>query len=173
MNIFITGKPGCGKSTLINSIINNLKEKNRRIAGIITPEIRKGDVRYGFKIIDLMTEREEVMASIDIRSYFKVSKYNVSVENIDKIVDVFLKSYDKADICIIDEAGKMEFYSEKFRLLFNKILNNDKINIIAIGLGFLNEFRSKGEVFYLERDNFDEIEKEILNKINLSFIRNK
>ena len=35
----------------------------RRIAGLRTPEVRRGGVRVGFKIIDLASGEEEVLAS--------------------------------------------------------------------------------------------------------------
>lgn len=164
MNIFITGKPGCGKSTLINEIIEELKKHNKKIAGIITPEIRKNNSRYGFKIIDLVTKKATVMASIDIKPA-KVSKYGVSIENIDKIIDVFLESYDKSDYIFIDEIGKMEFFSEKFKETLNKILLSNKIAICALGLAFLNKFKNKGTTIFLEKQNFNNIKNQILEKI--------
>jgi len=49
-NIFITGLPGCGKTSLLKEILEELKIPAR---GFFTQEIRKGGERIGFEIITL------------------------------------------------------------------------------------------------------------------------
>lgn len=56
MNIFITGNPGCGKSTLIKKLLEGIAGK--KVSGMITPEIRVDGVREGFKIIDLASGKD-------------------------------------------------------------------------------------------------------------------
>ena len=158
--ILITGLPGCGKSTLINELIKKLK--NKKIKGILTPEIRKDNYRYGFKIIDFSSKKEEILASVDIKSKFRVSKYGINVIGIDRIVDKFLENFEKAEIIILDEIGKMEFFSEKFKKMLDKVFNSDKIIIATIGKNLLNKYKNKGKVFYLEKGNFNEVLDEIL-----------
>lgn len=165
MNLFITGNPGCGKSTLIRELIDAVKGK--RIAGIMTPELRKDGERYGFKIIDLNSGEEETMASVDIKSKFKVSKYFVDVNAINKIIDKFMKSFEKADYVFIDEIGKMEFYSLRFKAVLNDVLNSNKIVIATIGKPLVNKLKNKGEIIYLERKRFEEVKSQILRKIRL------
>ncbi|MBU4284361.1 MAG: NTPase [Nanoarchaeota archaeon] len=160
MNIFITGQPGCGKSSLISSLIKELKNKN--IAGIVTPEIRKGKQRYGFKIIDIKTNQEEILASVDIKSQFKVSKYYVNIRGINKIIDRFLEGFDKADFIFIDEIGAMELISKEFKEALEKILNSDKTIVATLHRNLVDKYKNKGKLFYLTRENFNEIKQEIL-----------
>ena len=113
MNIFITGNPRSGKSTLIQRLLENISGRN--VSGFITPEIRIDDVRQGFKIIDLVSKEEEILASLNLKRGPNLSKYRVNVEGIDAIMDRFLDSYENSEFVIIDEIGMMEFYSKKFR----------------------------------------------------------
>src|SRR5437773_2969363 len=48
--VLLTGRPGCGKMTLIKRVVNNLP---RRAGGFHTEEIRDGVTRAGFKIVTL------------------------------------------------------------------------------------------------------------------------
>lgn len=163
MNIFITGKPGCGKSSLVKELIKEFKDK--KIAGIITPEIRKEKRgREGFEIIDLASGEKEILASVDIKGP-RVSKYGINIEGINSIVEKFEKSFDKAKLIFIDEIGKMEFYSEKFRDILDKILNSDKTIIATLHQNFINKFRDKGKIFNLTKENREQIKKEISNKL--------
>ena len=154
--------PGCGKSTLIQQIIVSLKEK--RIAGISTPEIRNGE-RTGFKIIDLATGSEEILSSVDIKTGPHVGRYGVNVEGIDTIVDLFLRSLPEAKKVFIDEIGKMEFFSQKFKAMCNTLFECDKTVIAVVHRNLVQKFKDKGKLIWLERDTFDRIKKQILEEI--------
>lgn len=159
MNIFITGNPGCGKSTLVKRLLQDMTGK--KIAGIITPEIREGGVRQGFKIIDLASGKEEILAATNIERGPGVSKYKVNVSGIEAIMDAFLESFDGAEYVVIDEIGMMEFYSRKFRETIEMVLNSGKAVIATLSKRFVRDFEGRGRIYYLTRENIDEIYSEI------------
>lgn len=161
MNIFITGNPGCGKSTLIQKLLDALSDK--KVTGIITPEIRSGGSRQGFRIIDLASRQEEVLASPNLERGPGVSKYRVNVAGIERILDKFHESYASADYVVIDEIGMMEFYSPKFRETIGTVLASDKRVIATLSRRLLKEFKDRGQVFHLTRDNFNRIYHQVLS----------
>ncbi len=163
MNIFITGNPGCGKSTLIQKILAEISDK--KISGFITPEIRVRGQRQGFKIIDLASKEEEIMASLNLNRGPGVSRYRVNVKGIDFIIDKFMKSYEDSQCVIIDEIGMMEFFSRKFREAIKQVLISDKVVMATLSRKFVKKYKDKGQIFFLTRDNFDEIYNRILAKI--------
>jgi nucleoside-triphosphatase THEP1 len=163
MNIFITGNPGCGKSSLIQKFLDEISDK--KVSGIITPEIRANRARQGFKIIDLASRQEEVLASVNIECGPGVSRYRVNVEGINLIMDKFLESYENSEYVIIDEIGMMEFYSKKFKETMRMVLNSNKKVIATLSKRFVKEYKNKGQIYYLARDNFDEIYIKVLSQI--------
>lgn len=53
-NVFVTGQPGVGKSTLIQRVLERLRQRNLSIGGFWTLESRNGSgERVGFDIIDV------------------------------------------------------------------------------------------------------------------------
>jgi len=62
--ILLTGRPGCGKTTLIKRVVDELALP---AAGFYTEEIRQRGERVGFKIITLSGE-EAVFADVDFRT---------------------------------------------------------------------------------------------------------
>ena len=164
MNLFITGHPRCGKSTLIKKVYEKISDK--KVSGILTPEIRINKVRQGFKIIDLVSKKEEILASVNIKRGPRVSRYRVNVEGIDTVVDKFLESYGNSEYVIIDEIGKMEFYSKKFREALKMVLDSDKLVIATLSIKLLKEYKDKGKIYYLVRENLDEIFDQVLNQVN-------
>jgi nucleoside-triphosphatase THEP1 len=163
MNIFITGNPRCGKSTLIQKVLDKISDK--KVSGIITPEIRIRGERQGFKIIDLASRQEEVLASLNIERGPGVSRYKVNVQGIDLVIDKFLKSYKDSDYVVIDEIGMMELYSRKFQETIRGVLGSNKTVLATLSKKFVKEYQNKGQVFYLARENFDEIYDRILAQI--------
>lgn len=165
MNIFITGNPRCGKSTLIQKILDEISDK--KLSGFITPEIRVNGVRQGFKIIDLASRKEEILASVNIKRGPGVSRYRVNIEGIDTIMDKFLESYENSKYVIIDEIGMMEFYSKKFRETIRMVLESDKMVVATLSKRFVKRYKDKGQVYTLVRENFDEVYHQVLSRIKL------
>lgn len=109
MKIFLTGAPHCGKSTLINKIINKFDPKQ----GFVTNEIPDGfGGRLGFKTVD-DRKNTAILAHIDNQSTTRVSKYGVNITTFDKFIEPLLDIKPNT-LLYIDEIGQMELYSEKF-----------------------------------------------------------
>lgn len=148
---------------MIQKILSDISDK--KISGIITPEIRVNDVRQGFKIIDLASGKEEVLASVNIKRGPGVSRYRVNIEGIDTIMDKFLESYESSEYVIIDEIGMMEFYSKKFRETIRMVIDSEKIVLATLSKRFVKEYQGQGQIYFLARENFEEIYDKVLNQI--------
>lgn len=164
-NILLTGRPGSGKSSLIKKLA-----EGRRVGGITTPEIRKRGLRWGFEIVDLRSGKRGVLASVEEKEGPQVSKYRANLENLNEIgVSAIENAIDDpyVELIVIDEIGKMEFFSEEFRKVVKGALNSDKPVLAAISLydfdPFIKEIkaRSDAKLFVLERGNFDKVLSEI------------
>lgn len=171
MNILLTGVSGVGKTTLIKKLINSISfPKN----GFYTEEIREEKQRTGFSLITLDGEKS-ILASVKIKSSYRVSKYGVDVDNFEKIgVGALKKAILAKKLIIIDEIGKMELFSKKFRDVVIKALNTGKV-IATIKKGddeYINKIKNRKDVKLLEvnfenRDTLvSEITKIVVNRSN-------
>lgn len=164
-NIFITSLPGIGKTTLIMEII---KELNLDAGGFYTSEIREKGVRKGFKIVTL-NGKEGILAHVNLKSPYRVSKYKVNIKDLEEIgVRSILEALKENKTIIIDEIGKAEMYSEKFKKTVlttldskNKVLGTIKLTPDS----FTSKIKKRPDtkVFYFTRENREEIKKEIKN----------
>jgi len=164
-NIFITGKPGCGKTSLVKEIIEAL---NLDAEGFYTSEIQKNNERIGFEISS-PSGKKEILAHKDFKSFPKVSKYGVNLNNLEEIgVKSILEALKENKLIVIDEVGKMEMLSEKFKKAIitaldskNKVLGTIKLTSDP----FTDEIKRREDttIFHLTRENRGEIKKEIKN----------
>ena len=124
-NILLTGFPGVGKTTAIKRIVEGI---DYTCSGFLTEEIRDlYQHRIGFKIVTLDGKREGTLAHVNIRSDKIVGKYFVLIDEFETIAEEEMKKNN--EIMVIDEIGKMELFSEKFKELLLKCL--EKGNVLA------------------------------------------
>ncbi|WP_448584731.1 NTPase [Thermocrinis sp.] len=131
MKILLTGEPGVGKTTLIKKLLQKL---GKRAKGFWTEEIReeKTRKRTGFKIVS--TEGQEtIFASKYFTSKHLVGSYGVNVSRFESVAIPTLEKAmkEKDAYIVIDEIGKMELFSSRFRELVKEILFNPKYKVIA------------------------------------------
>ncbi len=108
----LTGRPGTGKTSLIKGALAGTRAK---AGGFYTEEIRVAGTRQGFKIVTLDGE-EAVLAHVDISSPDCVGKYGIDTGNLDGVgVSALHRALKEADVVVIDEIGKMELVSRRFR----------------------------------------------------------
>ncbi|MDI6868240.1 MAG: nucleoside-triphosphatase [Coprothermobacterota bacterium] len=161
--ILITGPPGCGKTTLIKELHSRFPD----FCGFWTEEIRERGVRTGFQIVTTWGERFP-LSSVYSSSPFRVGKYGVEVENINLVTQKlwgFLAEGKRG--FLIDEIGKMEYFSREFRELIRELFHNPEARLIATiaEKDFHPEIKvlkEKGELYYLTRKNFDEVLSKVL-----------
>jgi nucleoside-triphosphatase len=119
----LTGRPGTGKTTIIRETLSFIKVK---AGGFYTQEIREGGVRKGFKIITL-DGKEAVLSHIGFSKTYRVGKYGVNLNNLEQTgVLSIAKAMDNCALIVIDEIGKMELLSMRFRDVVLKALESDK-----------------------------------------------
>jgi nucleoside-triphosphatase len=119
----LTGQPGTGKTSIIKQIIAGIKGK---AGGFYTEEIRSQGIRQGFRLVTL-DGRDAILAHIDIKSLYKVSKYGVDVKSFDRVgVAALRKAVQECDLVVIDEIGKMELFSENFRRTVLEVIEDGR-----------------------------------------------
>ena len=154
-NFLITGRPGSGKTSVIEGAISILRAQGLRAGGIYCPEIREGGVRLGFKIINIMTGEGRILAHVNQREGPQVSKYRVNVENVDELSETAVgRALQEADFVVIDEIAPMETYSEGFKRSVLDALDSPKPLLAVIHqrtmTGFIGSVKARDDIKIFE-----------------------
>ena len=108
----LTGGPGVGKTTIIKQALAGCAAS---AGGFYTEEMRSGGVRQGFRLVTL-DGKSATLAHVSIESPYRVSKYGVDLEGLERVgVATLRHAIRYCQVVIIDEIGKMELYSAAFR----------------------------------------------------------
>jgi nucleoside-triphosphatase len=165
-NVYLlTGSPGAGKTTVIRQVIARSKVK---AGGFYTEEIRSGGTRQGFRIVTL-DGQDAILAHVDSDSRYRVSKYGVDIQNLDNIgVAAVNQAIDESDLIVIDEIGKMELFSPRFKEAVLKAIGSGKKVLGTVMLSphpFADDIKRhpKVKVIQLTRANHEQVLREILD----------
>jgi nucleoside-triphosphatase len=159
-NIFVTGAPSSGKTTVIKKVIKLLSIPAK---GFYTEEERVNNRRVGF-LMHSLDGKKGYLAHQDISSEHYIRRYGVSIANIESIA-VPAISPEAGRVIILDEIGKMECFSSTFIAAALQALDSPNIVIGTITFGgsdFILEVKQRSDIEIIEvtpenRDHLPEI----------------
>lgn len=148
-----------GKTTLIQKIIERMGSVP--MAGFYTAEIRSGGSRRGFDLYGL-NGKHRTLAHVDLDSQDRVGKYGVDTGGFEEFLEMLDILNPDKELIVMDEIGRMELLSNRFRSLVRDVLNSDKQLLATIALeegGFIREIKQRSDIHLLEvtRDNRDRL----------------
>ncbi len=159
MHLFLSGLPKVGKTTLIKRLVPFIKNAD----GFYTEEIREEKKRAGFKIKTIKRKKEAIFAHRDFKTSYKVSSYYVDLEIFENVaIKTLEKAVESSEYIVIDEIGKMELFSSRFKKVVEEALRRKKV-IATLPLKYEDEFLShikndfSAYKLILERENFNQV----------------
>jgi len=178
--ILLTGKPKSGKSRMLDKLRRSLsKQRKIRMNGIISSELQFKKQRIGIKMKDIKKKSEILMAV----KTFKNNKYNMKSKqfgsycvDVNALENVALPVFDDLKGCnllIIDEIGKMELLSNKFKKKIKTLFSTEQKFIILAIVPISNDVplvedlkkRSDTELIELSENNREGVYRKIRKRI--------
>ncbi|XP_023602829.1 cancer-related nucleoside-triphosphatase isoform X2 [Myotis lucifugus] len=145
-HVFLTGPPGVGKTTLIQKASEVLKSSGVPVDGFYTQEVRAGpppgtwECRVGQYVVDLTSFEQLALP----------------------VLDAGVRSSPGPRVCVIDEVGKMELFSQPFVQAVRQTLAAPGTVVLGTipvpkgkPLAFVEEIRSRADVqvFSVTKEN--------------------
>lgn len=150
-NIFLEGEPGIGKTTLVRQVAGGISYLS--IGGFYTAEIREQGKRVGFRI-QTFDGLSTILSHKKYHSGPRVGKYRVDMPAFERIgVAALEKALAEAEVILIDEIGKMELFSRRFKDTLIRCLDSPKSVLATVMLRphpFTDQLKQRSDVKLLE-----------------------
>jgi nucleoside-triphosphatase len=147
LKLFLTGDPGCGKTTVVRRVVERLRG-SVPMSGFVTEEIRDGVRRSGFRGVTV-DGRTFTLARAGAAGDFRVGPYGVTTAELDAVGVPSIEPGNGIALVILDEVGKMESFSQRFRLAVEALLASDVTVLATVashGVGFPKKVRNDPRV---------------------------
>jgi nucleoside-triphosphatase len=162
----LTGPPGSGKSTVISRCADLLRGRGLRVGGISTPELRMGGRRVGFRVVDLASGREALMAGVDRPSTHRVGRYGVDVPAFESVAIPALEdAEERFDVLCVDEIGRMELCSAQFRARILELLSSPIPMVAAVHRDYAGIYERYGTLIWVSPENREELPMSLASQI--------
>ncbi|XP_021504062.1 cancer-related nucleoside-triphosphatase isoform X3 [Meriones unguiculatus] len=131
-HLFLTGPPGVGKTTLVQKASEALQSSGVPVDGFYTQEVIQGGRRIGFDVVTMSGARgplSRVCPQIPSEKHeYRVGQYVVDLASFEQLALPALRNAGSGrasghKVCIIDEIGKMELFSQPFIQAVRRILS--------------------------------------------------
>ena len=157
-NVFLTGLPDSGKSTVMIRCIEKLRRRGLAVGGIATPEVRVRGRRVGFDVVDVASGFKALMAGVEVSSSYRVGKYGVDVVAFESIALPALEHIERiSDLGAIDEIGRMELLSEQFKKRVDELLMREKPVLAVLHRNYVKSYGSEGILYEVTQENRDSL----------------
>lgn len=158
-HVFLTGQPGVGKSTVLQSAI---EQHRQRLGGFVTNEIRVDGERVGFEV-EFMNCRRVQLAHRGFESPLRVGKYGIDRRVIDQLLpEAIDRAVQYYNVVVIDELANMQLASDAFCTAVTRAFRASKPIIGTMHAAhhpftFMVKERDDVEVIEVTQDNRDRL----------------
>ncbi len=170
----LTGEPAIGKSTALSRILLQVRSAGFAPGGVLTREIRSHGEREGFQLIDISSEKSEILAGVKVITGPRIGKYRVNLKSLSGLgVEALQHALQNSDLIAVDEVGPMELLSPEYRRAIQAaVLLNTKPALCVVHKRFqdplIEELRASNdaveqEITFENRNELpDELSKDII-----------
>ncbi len=114
-----------------------------------------------------MNGERRILAHVEIDSRNRVGRYGVDTRGFEEFLAALDLLSPDVELIVIDEIGKMELFSDRFKSFVRAALNSDKHVLASISLKgnqFIREIKQRLDVHLLEvtHDNRDRLPETIV-----------
>lgn len=169
MKLLLTGPPRCGKTTLVERVVERVRG-SLHLAGFFTREVREHGDRTGFDVITVGGRHGVLSRKSDQRGP-RVGKYVVDVWSFET-VGVAALDDKAADAFVVDEIGVMELHSDAFKRALQGVLDGPRPLVATIRYSpepFCDAVKRRPDVAIIEVSPYNR--NELVEGISMDLLR--
>jgi iron complex transport system ATP-binding protein len=131
----LTGSVHSGKTTLLNSIVALLADKNVKIDGYLSEAIWKNEEFIGYDLVDLKDQMHHpFIRKQGGEKWERIGPFYFQPETLDMAKKIIHRSKE-ADLCVVDEVGPLELKDKGIWPALKDVLETSGQNMLIVARG--------------------------------------
>jgi nucleoside-triphosphatase len=172
VRLLVEARPGAGKTTALLTLSQLLRDAGVALCGFLTRELREGRGRVGFEIETFDGERA-LLAHVSLPGPPRVGRYGVDLDAFDRVALSAIRRTTADSVVLIDELGKMELASERFREAVTAVFDQRVPVVASVQMGRHPvsdslKRRPDVEMLRLTAGNRDRLPRELAQRLGVS-----
>jgi nucleoside-triphosphatase len=169
MRILLEGRNGSGKTTVATRLAELLRDRGVDVRGFVTQEVREGGRRVGFEVESVGGDRAR-LAHVSFAGPPRVGRYGVDLEAFERVALPSLAETPRRGVVLIDELGKMELASKRFREAVTLVLDMPVDVVATVHVSrdpFTDGLKRRPDIerARVTRDSRDELPEQLAQKL--------
>jgi nucleoside-triphosphatase len=169
VRLLIEGRPGSGKTTVAARLAALLAERQVAVRGFVTHELREAGRRVGFTV-ETVDGQRATLAHVTFAGPPRVGKYGVDLAAFERVALPALAKPPERWVVVIDEVGKMELASARFREAVSRLLETDADLVATVHVfrhPFTDELKHRRDVerISVTRANRDSLPERLAERL--------
>jgi nucleoside-triphosphatase len=170
VRVLVEGRPGSGKTTVAARLADLLAGREIDVRGFLTHEVREHGRRVGVEIETIDGDRA-TLAHVRLAGPPRVGKYGVDLDAFEQVALPVLARVPRRGVVVIDELGKMELASARFRKAMADVFETPVDLVATIHVfrdPFTDELKTRSDVerVRVTRANRDELPGQLADRLS-------
>ena len=134
--VIIQGEIGAGKTRFAERLVIALRQRKFTVGGIISPRILDSDETIGYRVRDITTGEEQLLATVAPPG-IRVGKFYLLQDALTFARTAIEQALSTANIGFIDEVGRLELAEKGHAPALRVLLQSDAIPVLFIRTKFI------------------------------------
>ncbi len=140
--IIIHGAIGEGKTRFGERLVIALRESNIKVGGIISPRILSGNDTIGYRVRDIDTGGERLLATMNPPGV-RVGKFYLLQNALDFVRKAIESAAVAAQVVLLDEVGRLELDDKGHATALRALLRSETIPVLFVRSKFVQRVIQK------------------------------
>ncbi len=129
----LTGLPNSGKTTLVATLMNNIKAQGRSVGGMVTENVMENMRKVGLEVVDIHTGERATFAHISFGETHKNLNFGLDTEAFERVGVAAIKTaQEECDMVVVDEIGPIQLECQAFNKAVLELITKNVSLILSI-----------------------------------------
>jgi nucleoside-triphosphatase THEP1 len=144
-SVIIHGEIGSGKTRFVQRLVTALTKDHVRVGGIICPRILHQGETVGYKVQDIKTTKEKLLATLEPPGV-QIGRFYLSEQALAFAQSAINSAVSTDEVVVVDEVGRLELKGGGYARALRPVLRSKAVCVLCIRSAFVKDIIERFQV---------------------------